>query len=74
MSVALNVGQSPRWVLKNFTLGQLLLTYKFISKSDFDFAELQARLVWAIANGWKRPAGIEDSADKLTKMGVMEEK
>ena len=49
------MGQPPMWVMKNFTHPQLILFYGKTKKMEFDYAELQARLVWAIANGWKKP-------------------
>jgi len=49
--------------------------YKALKKNEFDFAELQARLVWAIANGWKKPKDVSSGGlDDLKKFGMLEDK
>ena len=62
------------WVMKNFTHSQLILFYRKIKNKEFDVLELQARLVWAIANGWKKPKQISaDNIDALKSTGMLKE-
>lgn len=72
--VALEVGRTPTWVMKNFTHPQLAIFYKNMKRVEFDFAELQARMVWAVGNGWKRPKQITaDNLDALRATGMLKE-
>lgn len=62
------------WVMKNFTFPQLFLFYGKMKKTEQDFAELQARLVWAVANGWKKPKQINaDNLEALRSTGMLQE-
>lgn len=49
------------------------MVYESIKKAEFEQAELQAKLVWAIASGWKRPENIESGIDQLEKMGAVKD-
>lgn len=60
--------------MKNFTYPQLGLVYQKIKNTEFDFAEMQARLVWAIANGYKKPTEIASGITDLKNLGIYEEK
>lgn len=57
--------------MENYTFAQACMAYGAIMRSRFDAAEQQARLVWAVMNGWKRPQTIDEAADKLKAMGVL---
>lgn len=41
--------------MERYTVQQACLVYGAMMRQRFDAAEEQARLVWAIMNGWKRP-------------------
>ena len=70
----MELGQTPMWVMENFTSTQLMFFYGKIKKCEFEFAELQARLVWAIANGWKRPKLISvENVNDLRATGMFKE-
>ena len=73
LEVAVELRNSPQWVMKNFTYPQLGLMYQKIKQLKFDFAELQARLVWAIANGWKKPQEGTSGIEALKGLGSMYE-
>lgn len=57
--------------MKNFTYPQLFLFYSKMKGFEADTLELQARLVWAVANGWKRPKKISaENIDALKSTGL----
>lgn len=73
--VAVSMGKTPSWVMRSFTYPQLGLMYAKIQKVEFDRVEMQARLVWAVANGWKRaePLKGDKALDKLKSLGMVVE-
>lgn len=56
--------------MDNFTPESLGLYYQRMKANEFDTHEQLARVVWAVANGWKRTEKMDDS--ELKKMGVMD--
>ncbi len=74
IEVSGKLGQTPMWVMKSFTYPQLFLFYSKMKKTEFDFAELQARLVWAIINGWKKPKQLTaENVDQLKNSPMFQE-
>lgn len=57
--------------MENYTLAQAGMAYGAMRQERFDAAEEQSRLVWAVANGWKRPVSVDEASEKLKKMGVL---
>ena len=60
--------------MQNFTIAQVLLIYSRLKKVEFDYLELQARLVWAVGNGWSKPKSLDASSKDLKRMGILEDR
>ena len=72
--VGAKMGKTPHWVMKNFTFPQLFLFYRNMKKVEADYTELQARYVWAVANGWKKPKEVSaDNVNALKATGMLQE-
>lgn len=71
MEVAVSYHKTPLWVMKNFDMKQLGHVYRKLHEVSENHVELQARMVWAVANGWKRPVPIEDAIGDLEKKGIL---
>lgn len=60
--------------MENYTFAQAHMAYGAMMRARFDAAEEQARLVWAVMNGWKRPKPpqtLDEAADALKAKGVL---
>lgn len=69
------MGKTPIWVMRSFTYPQLGMMYAKIKEIEFDGSETLARLVWAVASGWKKQAPLKDEAavSALNKLGMVVE-
>ena len=71
MAVSVAIGKSADWVMDQMTIEQVGLYYSKMKEREFDYQELQARLVWAVGNGWKKPSEpVEADFDKLKDLGI----
>lgn len=57
--------------MQNFDMIQLAHVHAKITEVEFDYVEMQARMVWAIANGWKKPVPVEEAMGVFDKMGAL---
>lgn len=74
MDVAAALGKSPAWVARNMGIRQISATARILAEAQLDRQEQLARLVWAVANGWKRPVRMDRGGDEiLKKAGIMED-
>jgi hypothetical protein len=73
VAVSVALGKSADEVME-MTVEQVGLYYSKLKRAEFDYQELQARLVWAIANGWKKPQEVSEAdLDKLKDKGILKD-
>ena len=72
VDVSLEIGQSPNWIMTNYTLDQLVMTYKRHQKNQLSYVEMQSAIVCSMLAGKYKPAK-EKSIDDLANMGLVED-
>lgn len=63
--MAWRTGKHPKEIFDTYTVDQASILYDSILERDADMAEITAKMVWAIADGWKRPKKSKDMKDDL---------